>query len=218
MTWAFCRRGPQAYLLILPLTLPLGRARAGQRARRGEGLGHATPLPPPPPKVITSLCQWQGAPPAGRPVAPPPPPNGGDGGRPQIPLAGQRGACRGAAVGAGGGTQGVHRDAIGGPTGQGRARLGSRPKRRVEGARRAAQGVVASGGGGSCSKSPLLGATPGALGTPPAAAWAGELGSDLVSTDSALHAAVLHKWGAPLQGGGVNSRIGPYPQPLDLCT
>jgi len=66
-------RGPQAYLLTLPLTLPQGRA--GQRAGRGQGLG--TPPPPLPSgrrrgQVLTAPYQLQAAPMAGHPVGCPP--------------------------------------------------------------------------------------------------------------------------------------------------
>ena len=85
---------------------------------------------------------WRGAPLA---APPPPAPNSGDGGRPQLPLVGQTGSCRGAAVGTRGFTQGIHRGATGEPVGWGRAGLRLGLKRQVEGAHGAAQGAVEEG-------------------------------------------------------------------------
>ena len=41
---------------------------------------------------------------------------------------------------------------------------------------------------------------------------------DLVLTRSSLLAAVLHRWGAFMGGGGARTLIGPLPSSLNLCT
>ena len=156
---ALHKKGPQAYLLTLPLTLPQGTT--GQRAGKGQGL--ETPPPPLPSRkrrglVLTAPCQLQGAPMAGRP----------DGclwrrwGKTTTSPCRIGRRVQGTVLG----TRGLHKAARGGQQveagqswgqgqGSGRQRWGP------------AWLLGSRGNGGSCHRLPLTEAPPGAMRTPP---------------------------------------------------
>ena len=140
---ALHRRGPQAYLLTLPLTLSQGRA--GQRAGRGQGLG--TPPPPLPSRrrrgpVLTAPCRQQGAPMAGRPVGCPPPPLWRRWGKTTTSPCRMGRRAQRRSAGSQGPPQGCHR----GPAGRGGAGLGPGLRATAVGARVAFWEAEAMGG------------------------------------------------------------------------